>query len=309
MKTVNCVFSSVFLVYIQFDMRFFCSILILFPIITLSFNCVFASEKVQDKDIPLERDYFFEGINFGEEGKELLVISKRPQSKLAEEIGYRLYSDTNLLKKMKVEFYQDYDPTVETFHFCDFDLFFYLKEGKRITFFKKINSKCDLNKLGLESISLLTDYGLKLQADTIKSFNFIKNKPSAILGTNFVFSEFVSLDGIWQDFYPKLYHSCIKPNLFYDGFFQVELNDSSSIENQINSFLSQIDLLEFKSLNYELREHKKDSLSNSSTDRKLLVYLNEDCYRYFPQFKIESNNQLHKKVVLKDQFLLVFRRD
>lgn len=263
----------------------------------------------------LVRKYFFENVNFSKENKELVIIVKEPQTKLAEELGYRIYSDSSFLNKIESEFYRETDQLNELIHFCGHDIYFYLKSGQNLKFFKKVNSHCGLNELGCENLDLLAVNGVKLIADSLKTLDFKNLKPKEIIQDDVIFAERISSDGIWQDYQPLFYNNCAKPNWFYDGKFQVTLkvDQVTPVNIYIEQFFSHVDSIEFKNLNYALEyedENQLHAFNNTSTrlsQLRLNVYLNKDCFHYFPQFKIEKNNTNKKKMELQDGIIILLK--
>lgn len=264
----------------------------------------------------LIRKYFFKKVNFVKEGKELVVIVKEPQTKLAEDLGYRIYNDTSFLNKIESEFYQDVDPTFETAHFCGHDIYFYIKSGSNLKLFKQINSRCGLNdELSCENIGLLAENGLKLNANSLTVLDFENLKPKEIISNDVIYAEFISSDGIWQGHHPMFYNNCSKPNWLYDGTFQIylEVDQITPIYVFIQQFFSHIDSFEFKNINYALEHEDENQLhifNNTSTRLsrvRLNVYLDKDCFHYFSEYTIKPNNNDKKKIDLQGGRMILIK--
>jgi len=261
------------------------------------------------------RQYFFENVNFAKEGKELVILVKEPQTKLAEDFGYRYYSDTNFLSKIESEFYRDIDPRSEEVHFCGHDIYFYIKSGRNLKLFKQINSHCGINELGCENVDLLARNGTKLSADSLKILDFATLEPKEIIKEKVLFAEYISSDGIWQDSQPLFYNNCSKPNWIYDGKFQaiLEVDNETPVDEYIRQFFSHVDSLDFKNINYRLDYEDENQLhifNNTSTklsELRLNVYLDKDCYHYFEKHKIEPNFNEKKKIDLKEGFIILIQ--
>lgn len=263
----------------------------------------------------LVRKYFFENVNFTKEGKELVVIVKEPQTKLAEDLGYRVYSDTSFLNKIESVFYREIDPSNEIMHFCGHDIYFYVKSGKNLKFFKQINSHCGISELGCENIDLLSENGKVLHADSLKILDFENLTPKEIINDDVIFAEFISSDGIWQDYQPLFYNNCAKPNWLYDGKFQttLEVDNKTPVDIYIQDFFGHVDSIEFKNINYRLEYEDENQLhifNNTSTrlsQLRLNVYLDEDCFQYFSEYNIETNNTNKKKIELQDGIMILIK--
>ena len=264
----------------------------------------------------LVRKYFFENVNFSKEGKELVVIVKEPQTKLAGDLGYRIYSDTSFLNKIESEFYREIDPSKEIAHFCGHDIYFYIKSGRNLKFYKQINSHCGINEIGCKNVDLLIENGIILHADSLKTLDFENLKPKEIIKDDVIYAELISSYGIWQEEYqPLFYNNCGKPNWLYDGKFQttIEVDNVTPVDIYIQLFFSHVDSIEFKNINYELEFEDEQQLhvfNNTSTrlsKLRLNVYLDKDCFQYFSEYTIEPNNTNKKKIELQDEIMILIK--
>jgi len=267
------------------------------------------------KSTQLVREYFFENVNFSKEGKELVIIVKRPQTKLAEDLGHRLYSDTAFLNTIESEFYQDVDPSNRTLHFCGHDIYFYIKSGKNLKYHGCVNSHCGINEIGCDKLELLAENGNKLCVDSLKILDFKNLKAKEIIPDEVVYTEYISSDGIWQDYHSTYYNNCSKPNWVYDGKFQaiLDVDHTTSVEVYIRQFFSHVDSLEFRNINYALEydDEKQLHLFNNTSTRldklRLNVYVDKDCYHYFKAYNIEPNAHEKKKFILQHESLILIK--
>lgn len=264
----------------------------------------------------VEREYFFEHTNFAKNGYELVVSVQRPQTRLAESIGHRIYSDTNFLSRIESEFYTDKAIGIiqsEILHFCDFDIFFYIKSGENIRFFKKMNSRCGISTLDCDKLGLLAQNGKILKTDTLREIDFNKLDAKKNFGSNLIYSDIVSNQQDWQHINSKLKNGVSKPTWYYDGKIEFEFsaNSHSDINRTIDSIFKPIDSLKFKNINYELFGISESMVINSSFQQpnavKLIIYLDKPYFQYFSLHKIEP--VLTRKDVVKftNEYLLLIR--
>ncbi|MFK7786149.1 MAG: hypothetical protein AB8B56_13590 [Crocinitomicaceae bacterium] len=262
------------------------------------------------------RKYFFEGIDFSEKGQELVILTKEPQTQLAEDIGYRVYSDTSFLNQITSEFYRDIDTRKgEVAHFCGHDIYFYIKSGKNLKFFNKINSHCGISKLGCDDLDVLVENGRALSADSLKILDFVSFKPTELIDEDALYVSAISSDGIWQDYQPLFYNTCSKPKWLYDGKFQttLQVDHETPINEYIDRFFEHVDSLEFRNINYALEHEDEERLhlfnftSPNLTELRLNVFLDNDYYHYFEGYEIKPNDYPKRKIEMGDGFIIVIK--
>jgi hypothetical protein len=133
-----------------------------------------AAGPVRAQDSIVTRYFFGKGI-LTTEGCELMVATRDHWTDLSREIGYRVYSDPEELKYIEEHFYKRYRTGgPELHHFCTDDLFFYLKKGDRITYWRSTNSMCSISDISggddqCSNMEYLAAHGTKLSSDTLSA--------------------------------------------------------------------------------------------------------------------------------------------
>jgi hypothetical protein len=287
-------------------------ILTILLIFTLSFFCF--NQELKDHN-SIIREYFFEGIDLVENGQELVVIVKSPQSKFAREFGHKLYSDTTFLNQIKRDFYVEKKIGEEDIlFFCGFDMFFYVKSGNNLKFFKQINSSCNVGNLTRRNLETLNQNGVNLNCDTmkladLKRKNTGKNKLRYKFD-NLIYSTSVE-DNIWQnnvldEEYVDFYNSCHLPFHYYDSYFETEIpiDTSFSLKRNIEQYLIRygIDSLEFKNINYRIQNEHDIGFSyffskalRNSKPLKVSIYFNYEYLENFKDFTLVNLKEKYKK--------------
>lgn len=138
---------------------------VLFPLL------VSLTASAQDSIV---KQYFFRDLMAN--GYEVVLYTQDHWTDISRSIGCRVYSDTAELRYMEEHFFRRYRKSEgEIQHFCVDDLFFFLKKGEDLVFFKSTNSMCSISDLGkgptgdCSNIEFLAEHGTQLVADTFSS--------------------------------------------------------------------------------------------------------------------------------------------
>ena len=100
---------------------------------------------------------------------ELVLIVDGPQSKFAEDLGSRIYRDSNVIKKINTSFYFTKEVSEiedEINLFCGYDLYFYIKKENELELIQVLNSDCQLDIIGGKENLFLLELGEKIKIDT-----------------------------------------------------------------------------------------------------------------------------------------------
>lgn len=179
------------------------------------------------------REYLF-GDRFPiNDSSSLVLMIKDPQTEFAKELNHRIYSDTNFLKRIKKEWFYEYDPEKGKLqHFCDYDLFFYKLEGTTMTYLTKLNSHCGISEINCSDLTDLANNGKPLHVDTLSSIPANAQKED-LFNSHFVSSSYLnSIE--WSICKTSRY-----PKLFYDGYVKttIKLDTLFSISKNIQNFI------------------------------------------------------------------------
>lgn len=271
--------------------------------------------QVPETNPKTRRQFFFEGIEFVEQKKELVVVVRSPQTALAEQIGARIYTDTSFLNHIVNTFYRDIQIGRESMHFCGHDVYFYIKSGSNLTLFKQVNSHCGLDELDCEQLELLAQNGRPLNRDTLRVLDFKNYTPQQIFQDGILFTEYVSEEGDVHLDPATFSNNHFLPHFCYDGYFEltINVNQTTPITHYIDSVFAPVPHLHREPINYKLDntiEHHLnpfDFTLYNLEQFKLTVYLDESCYHFFPDMDIQSTMLPENPVKLGSYPLIRYR--
>lgn len=280
------------------------------------------------------KKYFFEGVDFIKENKQLVVIVKDPQTQFAREFRPKLYEDTAFLAAIQRDYYSIVDPnSVEIIEMCGYDVFFYVKSGRNLKLLKEINSNCGSGRSGCSFLDVLDKNGTPLKVDTIRELDYLNNDSHYFIDSNFIYGSFVTLEGkseLWQDCelenrdlnLSEVYNNCSFRPSMYEGKFSLNLKTDTTktvTQNLMDFFASYgIDSLAFRNINFEVEDEfdliYSDFLSPPVYPKRqelsVIVHIGKEYFDTFREFEIVERKQPEKKVHMlrQDYPLLIIHR-
>ncbi|MEX0598532.1 MAG: hypothetical protein WD512_18770 [Candidatus Paceibacterota bacterium] len=252
------------------------------------------------------KDYFFDDKLKINDSTSLVVFTRNPQTQMAKDLGHRIYSDTNFIRRVKNDFYELRNPLLpEIVHFCDFDVFFYSYNGHELNYLNKLNSQCNISKINCRDLEVLFQPDSRIRVDTLNSFpDKYRDDKSKIFSENVIVSYLENSES-WD-----ICKSSRLPRIYYDGYtvVNIKLDTALTIEENIKSYIKTYSN-DFKNINWNVWSHtdgvQKFTLFNEPSKVDLFIYLKEDVFDDFKEFdikKIEPRIEENSK-------LLVFYKD
>ncbi|MFN5982660.1 MAG: hypothetical protein ACK46Y_01285 [Fluviicola sp.] len=241
------------------------------------------------------RKVYFLNSNIFKPTDELVVIVDGPQSKFAEELGSRIYRDSNVIKKICSTFYEqiENDSIYEDVqYYCGHDLFFYLKRDKNIRLIRVLNSDCEYDQIGGKENLNLLKLGEKLIIDTLKECLKKKTKNRIFENTICVkkieenekyFSDLAWCDFSTGDKFPRWY---------YDGklIIELEITKEKKIKQAVYEFIKELGINEIH--NSEINWCGSEDYSKGI----VTIYMKKELFHYFDNYDlIEYKNKDYKQ--------------
>jgi hypothetical protein len=235
------------------------------------------------------REYLFDGNLPINDSTSLVLIFEEAQTEFAKELNHRIYSDTNFIKKIKNEWFYEYDLEQGRLkHFCDYDMYFYKLEGKSMKYLARINSHCGLSEIKCFDLEDLANNGRPLHVDTLNSISANTQKEE-LFNSQFVSSKYIN-SYEWDICKTNLY-----PRIYYDGYFKttIKLDTSYSIEQNIQNFLLQYKQ-NLNNINWNAWGENSDNsykvkrfeTYKESFDLEINIYLFKNDFGLFKDFEI-----------------------
>ncbi len=238
------------------------------------------------------REYFFENLSTTD---TLVIFSRDPQTEIANQLDNRIYSDSAFLRKIKNEFYEEYEFDQKLTHFCGFDLFFYKLSNGKLVFLNELNSTCGLSQFACKEtgLSLLLESGKYLKIDTL--FNTPKSRQvlrEKLQHRNVLLWKYsTQLD--WD-----IRKTSKFPKICYDGYFKTKivLDTNYSLAENMNYFLLKY-TSNCENINWNIRQEWNKTEGNSmklkrferlkeSVEIEVEFYLNKTDFQSFKKMKI-----------------------
>lgn len=116
-----------------------------------------------------EKVFFFNNHDFIASNTQLVVFVKDPQTQIAKDIGQKIYFDTAELRILQSSFVKEVDHENLSFHYCGYDVFFYIKNNQNLSFYGCMNSKCGLDGYDCNAMNLLDSLGTPIHSQLEKS--------------------------------------------------------------------------------------------------------------------------------------------
>ncbi|PHR49041.1 MAG: hypothetical protein COA32_03060 [Fluviicola sp.] len=259
------------------------------------------------------KDYFFDDKLKINDSTSLVVFTRNPQTQMAKDLGPRIYSDTNFIRRIKSDFYELKNPLMpEIVHFCDFDVFFYSYNGHELNYLNKLNSHCDISKINCRDLEVLFQPGSQLRVDTLSRFpDKYRDDKSKIFSENVIVSYFENT-GSW-DFGNTDWDVCKSsrfPRIYYDGYtvVNIELDTSYTIEENIISYVKRYSD-DFDNINWNAWSYTEGvqefTLFNEPSKIDLFIYLKIDAFDDFKEFDIKKIEPR----ITENSKLLIFYKD
>jgi len=260
------------------------------------------------------KEYFFDDKLQINESTSLVILIKEPQTQMARELGNRIYRDTSFIRKIKNQFYEVKEikngEGQELIHFCGHDMYFYLLSNGNMTYLNKLNSNCGLSEISCNDLSILFESGKKLRQVRLTSLpeKYIKSRDG--LFSDKVITSYYENQEFWD-----ICKSSRYPNIYYDGFFdmQVAIDPSitinQNIENKLKSYVRDMKDVNWNASSYlvngKLAQHKK---TNEPIIIEIRVFVKKKAFKFFKTFDIKPIT-FRKLVFNEDEQLLLFYDD
>lgn len=229
------------------------------------------------------RNYFFDDRLEINDSTTLVLIVHLPQTKFAQDLNHRIYTDTNFIRKIKESWFTLRDTTLHgyTSHRCDFDLYFYNSTDSGLIYLNHLNSQCDQDKLGSKSFEILLESGKPLHVDTLTRIGV--NSYRANLFNEHLITSFVEGNNEhWGVCRTKKY-----PRIYYESYFTVQLELDSNftvIENVEQFLLKHTQNLDGINWNIARSNFKGKDKIKRSID--VTIYLKSAHFKAFEGFKL-----------------------
>jgi hypothetical protein len=275
---------------------------------------------IPDFDLPddtsgdVYKDYFFDDKLKVNDSTSLVVFTRNPQTQMAKDLGHRIYSDTNFIRRIKNDFYELRNPLMpEIVHFCDFDVFFYSYNGHELNYLNKLNSQCDISKINCRDLEVLFQPDSRIRVDTLNSFpDKYRDDKSKIFSENVIVSYFENTDS-WNFGNSNSWDVCKSsrfPRIYYDGCIvvDIQLDTALTIEENIKNYITKYSD-DFDNINWNVWSHTEGvqefTVFNVSSKVDLFIYLKEDAFDDFREFDIEKIEPR----ITENSKLLIFYED
>tara|TARA_B100000508_G_scaffold138562_1_gene134930 strand:- start:610 stop:1437 length:828 start_codon:yes stop_codon:yes gene_type:complete len=252
------------------------------------------------------KDYFFDDKLKINDSTSLVVFTRNPQTQMAKDLGHRIYSDTNFIRRLKNDFYELKNPyTPEIVHFCDFDIFFYSYDGHELNYLNKLNSHCDISKINCRNLDVLFRPGSELRVDTLSSFpERYKNDKSKLFTEDVIVSYFENTES-WD-----ICKNSRLPRIYYDGYavVNIKLDTALTIEENIKKYIKQY-TDDLNDINWNVWSHTEgvrefiEYKQPSNVD--LFIYLKKEVFDEFKELDIEKIEPR----ITENRRLLIFYND
>lgn len=217
---------------------------------------------------------------------ELVLIVDGPQSKFAEDLGSRIYRDSNVIKKICSTFYEqrENDSTyVEVQYYCGKDLFFYIKRNNVIYGVQNLNSDCEFDEIGGKENLNLLKLGEKIIIDTINK-GFSKRNKEDILENVFLIKHYrgkpKKYDMTHYDTWLDYSNGNKNPKWYYDGSVTVNIDFHNKPYNYdtVITFLNGLGLT--NTPNYLINWYTSEDFTNGN----VTIYLKKELFPFFKDY-------------------------
>jgi hypothetical protein len=241
---------------------------------------------------------------------ELVVIVNGPQSKFAEELGSRIYRDSNVIKKICSTFYEqiENDSTyVDVQYYCGKDLFFYIKRDNMIYGIQNLNSDCEFDEIGGKENLNLLELGEKLIIDTLNK-GFSKRKKDEVL-ENVIQIKHIrgsrKYDMTHYDSWLNISNGNKYPRWYYDG--SVTLNiDFHNKPYHRDTVLTFLKGLGFTSTSVNLINW---DTGDDYTNGNITIYIKKELFPFFKDYTVHEFTKKDYKnfIVLPDKKYILYK--
>jgi hypothetical protein len=234
------------------------------------------------------RKVYFLNSNIFKPTDELVVIVDGPQSKFAEELGSRIYRDSNIIKKICSTFYEqiENDSIIDNTEFlCGKDLFFYIKRNNEIYGIQNLNSDCEYDQIGGKENLNLLELGEKLIIDTLNK-GFSKRKKDEILENVLIIKHYrgkpKKYNMTHNDSWLNISNGNKYPKWYYDG--SVTLNiDFHNKPYHRDTVLTFLKGLGFTSTSVNLINW---DTGDDLTKGNITIYIKKELFPYFKDYTV-----------------------